>query len=92
MSVGQIVSIAIGVPIILILVLLGYLICCLPGVGLLWAMRKTNFVFGPFKEFIIALISAVFFTPYLLVGHTVLVLPIFVGLVAPPFQGTVQQA
>ena len=70
--------------------LISYAICCLPGIGFLWIIRKGKWSSLLLKEIAIAFFAAIFLTPYLLIGpHSALLLTIFVAVVAPPFQSAV---
>jgi hypothetical protein len=59
-----------------------YLICCGPGIGLLWLVRR--WCNEPRLEtmLVVAVVHAIFFAPAVVVGHTPFIVTVFVGAIA----------
>jgi drug/metabolite transporter (DMT)-like permease len=55
-----------------------YLICCGPGIGLLWLVKRWMLE----SIFVVAVIHAIFFAPAVVIGHTPLIVPVFIGAIA----------
>ena len=61
--------------------LVGYLLCCGPGVGLLWVLKRYSGHSRLMMTAGVAVVHAVFFAPALVaVGHSGFVVPVFAGV------------
>jgi hypothetical protein len=71
----------------IILALIGltfpYLLCCGPGVGLLWITYRWRNETTPGRTLAVAAVHAIFFAPAaILLAHNIFIVPVFVGAIA----------
>lgn len=59
-----------------------YLICCGPGIGLLWVVRRWRREPRLGTMVLVAAVHAIFFAPAVVFGHTPLIVPVFLGAIA----------